>query len=315
MARCSNRVLSVLAAAARGLLTGLGCFTIFMACVLISDVLYTMPAIVIPTIFEAGIMRYVHLVVFAYVSFGVFFNYYLAAGTDPGLIPSDFIEYADTAVDRVSYCGTCKLPRPERCHHCSLCGRCVLKMDHHCPWINGCVGYHNQRYFFCFLLYLLSGTTYCGIMLSHLYWFHAAASTAKYEPVSRSVMITFTFVLVGSIFLAMVFFVGWNGYMLLTNQTAIEFHGNSAQAKYESANSRVFRSPFDLGRLPNIIEVVGDAPLRLWIPFVGRVTITGRQGGWLGMLWLLAPTLQPMPGDGTAYPTWDDESATHSYQV
>ena len=33
-------------------------------------------------------------------------------------------------------CYKCKNFKPPRAHHCSACGRCVIKMDHHCPWIN-----------------------------------------------------------------------------------------------------------------------------------------------------------------------------------
>ena len=37
-------------------------------------------------------------------------------------------------------CTPCGItPKPDRAHHCSNCERCVLKMDHHCPWIGGCV--------------------------------------------------------------------------------------------------------------------------------------------------------------------------------
>eukprot|EP00249_Psilotum_nudum_P008234 c21136_g2_i1 orf=2-502(-) len=33
---------------------------------------------------------------------------------------------------RVRYCRKCCSFKPPRCHHCSICSRCVLKMDHHC---------------------------------------------------------------------------------------------------------------------------------------------------------------------------------------
>ena len=41
-----------------------------------------------------------------------------------------------------------------RMHHCSICKTCVHQYDHHCPWINGCVGKHNIRLFPCFLFLL-----------------------------------------------------------------------------------------------------------------------------------------------------------------
>lgn len=102
----------------------------------------------------------------------------------------------------IRYCDTCELIKPDRCHHCSICDRyappvqlstvcsrmyalsfvvcrCVLKMDHHCPWsvwlvllfllfdkqslvdcsfsvrVNNCVGYSNYKYFVLFLFYTL----------------------------------------------------------------------------------------------------------------------------------------------------------------
>ena len=33
-------------------------------------------------------------------------------------------------------CRRCKSFKPERAHHCSVCRRCIIKMDHHCPWVN-----------------------------------------------------------------------------------------------------------------------------------------------------------------------------------
>ena len=45
----------------------------------------------------------------------------------------------------VRYCEKCRAIKPDRSHHCSICEDCTLKMDHHCPWINNCVGFHNYK--------------------------------------------------------------------------------------------------------------------------------------------------------------------------
>ena len=62
--------------------------------------------------------------------------------SDPGKVPVFWGFFLDDPESKKRrYCLICHIFKPERCHHCSTCARCVLNMDHHCPWINNCVGF------------------------------------------------------------------------------------------------------------------------------------------------------------------------------
>jgi len=80
--------------------------------------------------------------------------------TDPGAVPLDIEPW-----EGCKMCSKCKAPKPARAHHCSICNRCVMRMDHHCPWVNNCVGARNQKHFLLFLLYV---NLQCGIALCSL---------------------------------------------------------------------------------------------------------------------------------------------------
>ncbi|KAF2745291.1 zf-DHHC-domain-containing protein [Sporormia fimetaria CBS 119925] len=59
--------------------------------------------------------------------------------------------------DRILYypgltCRTCQFLKPARSKHCSICKTCVARMDHHCIWVNNCVGRGNYRWFLSLLL-------------------------------------------------------------------------------------------------------------------------------------------------------------------
>ena len=41
----------------------------------------------------------------------------------------------------------CLLNSDKSSKHCRTCGKCVQNFDHHCKWLNTCVGTKNYRYF------------------------------------------------------------------------------------------------------------------------------------------------------------------------
>ncbi|NXP18703.1 ZDHC4 palmitoyltransferase, partial [Scytalopus superciliaris] len=63
--------------------------------------------------------------------------------------------YDGVMFQRGIVCPTCTVEKPARSKHCSVCGTCVQRFDHHCVWLNNCVGASNAGWF---LLYLLSLT-------------------------------------------------------------------------------------------------------------------------------------------------------------
>ncbi|KAF4979315.1 hypothetical protein FZEAL_4456 [Fusarium zealandicum] len=96
---------------------------------------------------------------------------YLACSADPGYItPENHAYYLslypyDHALFHPGHvCRTCRLLKPARSKHCSICGHCVAKADHHCIFINSCVGYGNQHYFVLLLASTAFLCTYGGVL-------------------------------------------------------------------------------------------------------------------------------------------------------
>ena len=57
---------------------------------------------------------------------------------------------------KARWCNKCMAPKPDRCHHCRQCERCILRMDHHCPWLmDTCIGLRNYKPFLLFLVYAI----------------------------------------------------------------------------------------------------------------------------------------------------------------
>jgi hypothetical protein len=128
-------------------------------------------------------------------------------------------------------CKKCNIVKPPRAHHCSICRRCVLRMDHHCPFTNCCVGLRNERFFFLWLAGVWAGCLY-GVSVSWppfrlciMQGMMRGVETLSNSDITRCVVMgktSFIFLPAISVFLFMCILAGWHLFLILTNQTTIE---------------------------------------------------------------------------------------------
>lgn len=159
------------------------------------------------------------------------------------------------------HCKWCGKYKPDRCHHCRVCRTCILKMDHHCPWIYNCVGFKNYKYFFLVLFYSV-------IDLNLIAWAMSESVIRSWD-VNTS-FATMFFVLFGetlSIFLGGLITSFWCFHIMLMMQamTTIEYC-EKKMPKKEGAVIDGAASVYDLGPYRNVMAVLGPNPVLWFIP-------------------------------------------------
>ncbi|KAI8923412.1 DHHC palmitoyltransferase-domain-containing protein [Entophlyctis helioformis] len=117
------------------------------------------------------------------------------------------------------------LPKPPRAHHCSVCKRCVMKMDHHCPWIHNCVGLHNHRYFYLFLVYLTVAATYFVLLSAPNAWRVFMLQTSSVPPELEAWFI-FAFLIAAAVAPLIGSMAVWHTWLIASGQNTIEYYGS-----------------------------------------------------------------------------------------
>ncbi|EQC34526.1 hypothetical protein SDRG_07854 [Saprolegnia diclina VS20] len=165
-------------------------------------------------------------------------SYYRVVTTDPGFVNDVMAEkLRQEAIECglvMPVCRACNKPKPVRAHHCSVCRMCVMKMDHHCPWVGNCVGLANYKYFYLFVIY---GALGCGMILITM--FPAFERAINHTTVEMPMTALLGFVMAGSVTLSLLIFTGFHTFLILRGLTTLEM------------NVYGMRSPY---RLPTFVE-------------------------------------------------------------
>lgn len=196
-----------------------------------------------------------------------------------------------------TFCEKCQHARPPRCHHCSICDRCVLQFDHHCIWVNNCVGYANYRSFVSLLFFLLSGCLYGVCLLFYIFYeplvaiLHekgwkelildgsgllslpsppALARMFWMGQVHGKLVVDLVYPLLMGITVLMAGFFGLHLKLTLSARTTLEesMYRNARGFSREQQSHVRIMNPFDQGLCGNLKQVFGSSLCNLFFPFL-----------------------------------------------
>mmetsp|Transcript_39555 Transcript_39555/g.72032 ORF Transcript_39555/g.72032 Transcript_39555/m.72032 type:complete len:319 (+) Transcript_39555:160-1116(+) len=173
-------------------------------------------------------------------------------GAGPKGLQSGFSERKQTGERR--HCKWCLKYKPDRCHHCRICNTCILRMDHHCPWVYNCIGFRNHKYFFLVLVYGAIDLVFMNATMFDSVWW----ATRTDVSLTVTVMALGGACLASSLMVLLVVFLGFHIWLMLQAMTTLEFC-----EKYLK-KSDYSNSVYSAGLYENTCAILGPRPL-LWL--------------------------------------------------
>uniref|UniRef100_A0A3B3QIS7 Palmitoyltransferase n=1 Tax=Paramormyrops kingsleyae TaxID=1676925 RepID=A0A3B3QIS7_9TELE len=162
--------------------------------------------------------------------------------------------FTRTTSGAIRFCDRCQLLKPDRCHHCSVCETCVLKMDHHCPWVNNCVGFSNYKFFLLFLTYSM---LYCVFIAATVFRYFLKFWSGELPNVQAKFHVLFLMFVALMFFLSLMFLFGYHCWLVTKNRSTLEAFSAPIFQTGPDKNG------FNLGFRRNLIQVFGDER-KLW---------------------------------------------------